>query len=237
MNCAGVGKTTLVNEIGLQWAKKGGLLANEFDIIIKIPLKLLQKEKSFEAVLKRYFGRDYPKVEELAGRGCLIILEGLDEMPLDRRQDDETWKSLIEENTLLEHARILITSRPHACEELVVNRKVEVMGFGDKEIRQFVKHAFPNDDDNNDDAKKFMRQLTEYPQLRSLCYVPLNLVMIIKIFQHFRKKLPSTQTELYQLFIVMILQREVETGRVKKLTVEDHDHAEATIKQNLPGIS
>ena len=119
----------------------------------------------------------------------------------------------------MEKAKILITSRPHACQKLVVDRTVEVVGFGDKEIREFVENSFPNDVES---MEEFMRQLNEYPQLHSLCYVPLNLVMIINIFRYSQKKLPSTLTELYRLFIVMILQREVEKGcSVKKLTVGD----------------
>ena len=106
-----------------------------------------------------------------------------------------------------------------------------MVGFGDKEIR--FENSFLNDVES---TKEFMRQLTEYPQLHSLCYVPLNLVMIVNIFRYSQKKLPSTLTELYRLFIVMILQREVVKGcSMKKLTVGD-DVEEALCKM-LAGIS
>ena len=170
--------------------------------------------------MKEHAGnKDYPKLEDSAGSKCLLILEGLDEMALNRRQSDVTLRRLIEDNTLLEKAKILITSRPNACENLVAGRTVEVVGFGDEEIREFVENSFPSDIET---IEEFMRQLTEYPQLHSLCYVPLNLVMIIDIFHFSKNKLPSTLTELYRLFIVMILQREVKKGNVKKLTVA-HD--------------
>ena len=174
---------------------------------------------------------DYPKLKKSAGSRCLLILEGLDEMAVNSRQSDECLKRLIEENTLLEKAKIVITSRPHVCEKLIVGRSVEVVGFGDKEIRQFVENSFHNDVDSID---KFMRQLTEYPQLHSLCYVPLNLVMIIDIFRFSQKKLPSTLTELYRLFIIMILQREVVKGSVKNLTVGDN--VKMTLCNMLAGI-
>ena len=161
---------------------------------------------------------DYPKLKKSAGYRCLLILEGLDEMAANHRQNDVTLRRLIEDNTYLEKAKILITSRPNACENLDAGRTVEVVGFGDREIREFVENSFPNDLES---IEEFMRQLTEYPQLHSLCYVPLNLVMIIDIFRFSKNKLPSTLTELYRLFIVMILQREVKKGScsVKKLTV------------------
>ena len=231
MNCAGIGKTTLANQICLQWARDR-FLADEFDAVIMIPLRSVQ-EKSLEEVMMQHVGEeDYPKLKKSAGSRCLLILEGLDEMAANRREIDTILKCLIEKNTLLEKAKILITSRPHACEKLAVDRRVEVVGFGDKEIREFVENAFPNDVES---VEEFMRQLTEYPQLHSLCYVPLNLVMIIDIFRFSQKKLPSTLTELYRLFIVMIVQREVVKGcSVKKLTVGDN--VEVTLCKLLAGI-
>ena len=231
MNCAGIGKTTLANEICLQWARDG-FLADEFDAVIMIPLRSVQ-ERSLEKVMMEHVGEeDYPKLKKSAGSRCLLILEGLDEMEVNRRQSDVILKRLIDENTLLEKATLLLTARPHACEKLVVGRRIEVVGFGDKEIREFVENSFPNDVES---VEEFMRQLTEYPQLHSLCYVPLNLVMIIDIFRFSQKKLPSTITELYRLFIVMILQREVVKGcSVKKLTVGDN--VEVTLCQMLAGI-
>ena len=183
-------------------------------------------------MLKERVGKkDYPKLEDSAGSKCLLILEGLDEMALNHRQSDETLRCLIEDNTFLEKAKILITSRPNACENLVAGRTVEVVGFGDKEIREFVENSFPNDLHS---IEEFMRQLTEYPQLHSLCYVPLNLVMIIDIFRFSEKKLPSTLTELYRLFIVMILQREVKKGSMKRLTVANN--IEVTLQKILGDI-
>ena len=179
-------------------------------------------------MLKEHVGEeDYPKLKKSAGTKCLLILEGLDEMALNRRQSDIILRRLIED-TLLEKAKILITSRPNACKNLVAGRTVEVVGFGDKEIREFVEKSFPDD---LVAIEELMRQLTEYPQLHSLCYIPLNLVMIIDIFHFSKNILPSTLTELYRLFIVMILQREVKKGSVKKLTVT-HDF-EVTLQKIL----
>ena len=44
----------------------------------------------------------------------------------------------------------------------------------------------------------------------------MNLVMIVDIFQCSEKKLPSTLTELYQVFIVMTLKRQVKKENVTK---------------------
>ena len=86
------------------------------------------------------------------------------------------------------------------------SRRVEIVGFGTKQIREFVEKSFADDSQSVND---FLMQLKEYPHIQSLCYVPINLVMIIDIFQVNKKKLPSTLTELYQLFIAMTLQRQI----------------------------
>ena len=213
-NYTGIGKTTLAKEICIRWARDE-FLADEFDTIILIPLRSVQ-QRSFKEVMVEHVGEiNYQKLDKSAGSRCLLILEGLDEMAINHRQNDHVLRRLIE-NTLLEKAKILITSRPHVCENLIASRTIEVVGFGDKEIRKFVEYSFCNDAGS---IEEFMRQLTEYPQLQSLCYVPLNLVMIIDIFCFSQNRLPSTLTELYRLFIVMILQREIMKGNVNKLPV------------------
>ena len=172
---------------------------------------------------------DYQKLDKSSGNRCLLILEGLDEMAVNRRQNDEVLRRLIE-STLLEKAKILITSRPHACENLVANRTIEVIGFADKEVRKFVENSFSKDVGS---IEEFMRQLTEYPQLQSLCYVPLSLVMIIDIFCFSQKKLPSTLTELYRLFIAMILQREIIKGNANNDKLPVTFDIEASLRKLL----
>ena len=212
MSCAGIGKTTLASELCVRWARDG-FLAEDFDAVVLISLRSLQ-QRSLEEVIVEHVGEEnYQQLKKSAGSRCLIILEGLDEMAINRRQSDSFLLRLIKDCTVLEEATILITSRPHACEEIDAGRRVEVVGFGKEEIREFVEKSFPNDTQS---VEELIRQLDEYPQLRSLCYIPMNLVMIVDIFQCSEKKLPSTLTELYQVFIVMTLKRQVKKENVTK---------------------
>ena len=177
MSCAGIGKTTLANTLCVRWARDG-FLAEDFDAIILLVLRSVQQQV-LKDVFKREIGKEnYQQLKKSAGRRCLIILEGFDEMGIDRRQNDPFLVRLIEECTLFEEAIIMISSRPHACEEIVAGRRIEVVGFGKDEIREFVEKFFPNDVQSVDE---FLRQLDEYPQLLSLCYVPMNIVMIVDI--------------------------------------------------------
>ena len=215
MCCAGIGKTTLANELCMRWARDG-FLAEDFDAIILIPLRSFQ-QGSLEDIIMKHIGEDnYQQLMKSAGSRCLIILEGLDEMADDRRQNDPFLIRLIKEYTILEIATILITSPPHACEDINADRIVEVVGFGKDKIRDFVEKSFPNDTQS---VKKFLRKLDEYPQLHGLCYIPMYLVMLVDIFQCSAKELPFTVTELYQVIIVMILKRHVKKNVERKPTV------------------
>ena len=239
MSCAGIGKTTLANELCVRWARDG-FLAEDFDAVILIPLRSLQQRSLKEVINKEIGKENYQQMKKSAGSRCLIILEGLDEMAVDRRQSDPFLIRLIKECNKLEKATILITSRPHACEEIDAGRRVEVVGFGKDKIRDFVEKCFPNDTQS---VEEFLRQLDEYPQLHSLCYIPMNLVMIVDIFQCSEKKLPSTLTELYQVFILMTLKRQVEKENVTKkpavcssVAVRTADSVEETLCVMLRGI-
>ena len=212
MCCVGIGKTTLVNEICVRWARDG-FLADHFDVVIMIPLRTVQQRPLEEVIRQRIGGKPYQLVEESKGSKCLIILDGLDEISAGHVKNDPFLEKLIE-FTVLEKAKILVTSRPHACQELIVNRTIEVVGFGEDQIKEFVTKMFSDDVQS---VKTFLQQLDDYPLIYDLCYVPMSLVMVTQIFQYRQKSLPSTLTELYKLFIVMILCREKKKSIEKKV--------------------
>ena len=239
MSCAGIGKTTLANELCVRWARDG-FLAEDFDAVVLIPLRSVQ-QRSLEEVIVEHIGEEsHQQMKKSAGSRCLMILEGFDELTLNRRQNDLFLLRLIKECTVLEEATILITSRPHACEEIDAGRRVEVVGFRNNEIREFIEKSFAQ---NVQSVQEFLRQLNEYPQLHSLCYIPMNLVMIVDIFQCSEMKLPSTLTELYKVFIVMTLKRQVKKeNNIKKpavcssVAVRAADSVKETLCVMLRGI-
>ena len=233
MNCAGIGKTTLVNEMCLRWARDG-FLSEDFDVVALIPMRCVQ-QRPLQEVMIEYLRREvYKQVESIAGNRCLIILEGLDEMEIKRQKSDRFFIGLVKEFTVLEEATVMITSRPHACAQLNADRCVEVIGFRGNEVKEFINKSFPNDEHS---ASKLLKQLNDYPHLKSLSYVPLNLLMLVDIFQcQQNKELPSTLTELYKLFIVMMLQREIVKEDKKCSGVSPTAANVDDLKKMLPGI-
>ena len=176
------------------------------------------------------FGDDnYTKLKKCIGKKCLIILEGLDEMSTEQQQS-EFFTDLMK-CYIFEKATILITSRPHACTKLIVDRKIEVIGFDKAEIEEFAKESLGD----GAEFESFLCQLKDRSYLLSLCYVPLSLVMIVDIFKSKQSALPSTLTKLYQNFIVMILQR---PRHIEKTTYSEaaSSSIEARVYTMLEGI-
>ena len=197
-----IGKTTLANEICVRWARDG-FLSKDFDVIVLIPLRCVQQRTLEEIIIEYTEEKVYRQLYKSAGSRCLIILEGLDEMAVDNQMNDRFFFRLIN-CTVLEEATIMITSRPHACDEINADRYVEVIGFGADEIEEFIDKSFPNDEHS---VSELLQQLNDYPHLKSMCYVPLNLVMIIDIFKCRQKKLTIHTYRIIQMFIVMTLVR------------------------------
>ena len=207
------------------------LLNEDFTIVIMIALRTLQKRSLEDVMIEQIGSKAHQELTKTSGKKCLIILEGLDEMAAERRHSDPLLVKLLNFIVFVK-AVLLITSRPHACQELNANRKIEIVGFGQEQIKSFVDQSFPSD---SQIADTFIQQLKEYPHVYSLCYVPVSLVMIIDIFKYRQQSLPSTLTELYQHFTVMMLVRE----RNKSILVSSTALATVNVEQicnALPGV-
>jgi len=230
----GIGKTTLANEICIKWARDM-FLHEDFTIVILIALRTVQQRSLEEVMIEQIGSEAHQELIKTSGESCLIILEGLDEMSAECQQSDPLLVKLIKFIAFIK-AVLLITSRPHGCQELNANRRIEIVGFGEEQIKTFVKQSFLSDCQLSD---TFIQQLMEYPHIYSLCYVPVSLVMIIDIFKYRQHSLPSTLTELYYQFIVMMLVRErvkVKEKNELSLAVPLTNSIKEILHQALPDI-
>ena len=194
-----------------------------------IALRAVQKKSLEDVIIEQIDERAYQELTKTAGEKCLIILEGLDELG---QQSDPLLLKLIGLHTF-EKAVILITSRPHACQELMANRRIEIVGFGIEQIKSFVELSFPRD---SQIANTFMEQLKEHPHIYSLCYVPVSLVMVVHIFKLTRHCLPSSLTKLYQLLTVMTLKREEKRQQSVSSAIKVSTDTEKIFCEALPSI-
>ena len=139
----------------------------------------------------------------------LLVADSLDEADVDKRS--LLWRILCGKCQDLPKLHVIICSRP--CEKTLwlskhclLSQRLEVVGFTDEKIGQFVAAFFTQSPEKAHDLQV---QLTSRPEVRSLMHTPLLATMICRLFQ-LEKALPSTQTGVYQSAILTMLQQTTE---------------------------
>ena len=139
----------------------------------------------------------------------LLVADSLDEADVDKRS--LLWRVLCGKCQDLPKLHVIICSRP--CEKTLwlskhclLSQRLEVVGFTEEKIGQFVATSFPQSPQKAHDLQV---QLVSRPEVRSLMHTPLLATMICRLFQ-LRKALPSTQTGVYQSAILTMLQQTTE---------------------------
>ncbi len=191
---AGIGKSTLCAMLAEGWAE--GEILTQFDIIIILPLRepSVQSANSLSDLLQ-LFNVSEPAiinyVEKKIRKGLLIIADGWDELSEDKRSEN----SFLHKFLFGLFTCVVLTSRPSASTPIrrLMDRFVEVVGFDEKNIRQYIKADFEQDPEK---ASSLIEQLENNPLIQSVCSVPLSCAIVCDVW-HKDQTLPSTITELY----------------------------------------
>ena len=205
----GTGKTILSKEIAFQWANKN-VISNKsliFLIFMRNPqvIDLIDVQS-----LVKYFFQDEDLTKDItkwlivtSGKYLTIILDGYDEM------SEESSKAccIIDEiirRKILPNCGIVITSRPAASLHLhdIVTCRAEILGFTEQDRHNFIQNALVN---QKDKIKELIDYLASNPSLNALCYIPLNMSILLCLAKTGINTLPKTQTMLYQKFIIMTI--------------------------------
>ena len=202
---AGIGKTTLVKQICIQWAE-GKLLTSD-----KLVLLLLLRDPNVQKItnehqLIEHFTKSTSKVEQLYsylednhGADITLIIDGFDELSTQLRYKS-FFRELIEKRCL-PNARIVVTSRPSAsaCLHQVVDKRIEILGFEQSSKNQYVIEALQ---DHPSKVEKLQRHFQQYPNIDAICYIPLIMSIIVFLCMCQPDELPPTATKMYESFIL-----------------------------------
>ena len=202
---AGIGKTTFVKELCIEWAE-GKLLTSD-----KLVLLLLLRDPNVQKITNEYkliehFTKSTSKVEQLSsylednhGAGITLIIDGFDELSTKLRQGS-FFRELIEKRRFPE-AKIVVTSRPSAsaCLHHVVDRRLEILGFEQSSKNQYVTEALQ---DSPSKLEKLQRHFRQYPNIDAICYIPLIMSIIVFLCMCQPDELPPTATKMYASFIL-----------------------------------
>ena len=210
---AGIGKTTLCTMLTEEWAN--GEILTQFDCVLLLPLRdqLVSSASSLPDLLPLYHpdetvcGSVVQQLKRTRGKGVLIIADGWDELSEESRLKNSFMYRLLF-GYLLPSTSVLLTSRPAASAPLhnlpTVDRLVEVVGFNEKNVKQYIESEFHNCPEK---AFSLIEQLENNPLIASVCSVPLNCAIVCHLWYTLKGVLPRTLTELYAKITLTIILR------------------------------
>ena len=209
----GIGKTVLAKEIAYLWADNKLLTDCKMLILVYLRNPEVHTMKSIEELLQLYTTQKVASevnayLERSKGKNMAFVFDGFDEFPTSRQN------SIITDilGTSSDYVRkfcestVVVTSRPTATLVLhkVVDRRIEILGY-DPEERNKIISQFP------DKTAELEKYFAHNPIISSVCYIPLNLAIILYLFH--QGSLPKTLTEMNESFIVHTVYRHMAKSR------------------------
>ena len=204
----GSGKSTLVQRMCHDWSV--GHFAQDYKVVIQVTLRSLPKDQklSLEDLIATSVG-DATIVQEVTdfvtahqGQGVLFIFDGFDEVSEEKREKSPVHSIIT--GHLAPHSSFIVTTRPISAESLYhrVDRRVEISGFGWKEVRKFITNYFASF--NPTAGENLLVTLSRRPHLWNLCFTPLMLMMICYVTS-LSGDSPELLLSLHQLFECVII--------------------------------
>ena len=180
----GSGKSTLVQRMCHDWSV--GRFAQDYKVVIQVTLRSLPKDQklSLEDLIFTSVG-DADIVREVTdfvaarqGQNVLFIFDGFDELSEEMRKKSPVHDII--SGHLAPQSSFMVTTRPISAESLYhyVDRRVEISGFGDEEVKKFIKEYFAS---NPSVGEKLLSTLSLHPHIKNVCYTPLLLMMVCYI--------------------------------------------------------
>ena len=218
----GIGKSTLTKQLCYKFAE--GTFAGEYKLVIRVVLRGLPSDTtlSVEDLVRSCTGDVGTSLEEEdvstlsqyitanKGKDTLFIMDGYDEFP-EGQQKRSLVADIINGKTLPQSS-FIITSRPRASVPLhdKIDRRIEVSGFGEKEIEQFTRKYYGESSRSDSVADALLARLNStLPRIKAMCFIPLILLMTCYVNYVLDAPL-DTISDLFKSIICLTVKRHFE---------------------------
>jgi len=180
------------------------------------------------------------EISASSGEGVLLVLDGFDELPLDK-QTDSLYIQLIK-GACLPKCKILITSRPSVTEKLekvcgsYIFKSIEILGFLYKDIVNYAEDVFA---DNTKEISRFLLYINSNEMIRSMMYIPLNTAIVCELYKNAsseKKSVPMTMTKLYSDLTFSIIVRFMNKNHISFDEIESDGSIMQCIKSFPPYV-
>ena len=213
---AGSGKTTLMSKLAYEWAKsvddgktdsQQGLtsILNQMTLVFVLDIHKLSSNETLPMAIERQILRgvsvdDIDKALNTLQKGCLIVLDGYDEMRKG------TIHHVLEDEILSE-CFVIVTTRMHKVDDFCLSQTekysiVKLSGFSRDNSFKYIKKFFSQEYFSNPvGAQTLIQHIRKTPFLAALSSIPILLLMICLLWENVQKKtaiVMNSMTNLYQ---------------------------------------
>ena len=239
----GIGKTILSKEIAFQWANKSLLSKKQLLFLIFLRDPSIEKIKCLKDFVsyvmcssqcneKVEFITKY--LENTSGEHIVIVFDGYDEISEELRHN--SFIGNIINRKILKLCSLVITSRPTASADLhsICDFRVEILGFTKENRTKYIHQSLRND---QTEIKKLEAYLKKNPFIDSLCYIPLNMTILICLFKFLSNSiLPKNQTDMNDQFVCITISRFLRKKNIK-LDIKSLENLPAPYKRQFKNLS
>ena len=224
----GIGKSLLLKEIAYKWAEKQVLKTFKLVLLVCLRYPVFHDAKSVSDLILCFCEGDLKATEistecsdyffQNNGKDLLFLFDGFDELPKEFQTNSLIAKIL--QRKVLPNCGLIVSSRPHVSAYLrdYAKHKVDILGFGKTEQRDYIKKAFTRDPKKVEELTAY---LSHHTTICNLCFVPYNMVVLVYLHNK-GMKLPENFVDLYNYFISLtICHHLAKKGHPLKNTITD----------------
>ena len=214
----GVGKSTLAWELCHKWEDLDNV--KQYKLVVLVSLREAQEATCLKDILPQYEDMDDVVTGIGDGKGILLILDGFDELPREKRQSGSIFIDIIK-GVELPNATVIVTSRPSVSADLMrlckhnIDRHLKILGFTGNQIKKFVESEFSD----SENRAAFLQYINNNPIIKSMMYLPLYAVIVAGVFASTNSLQLKTMIQLYDAFTRSLIRRHLVHN---KLVADDY---------------
>ena len=240
----GTGKTTFCLKLAYDWAR-GEMPTNcsfpKFEFVLLLKCRDINGDL-MEAIKEQLLPEDikeetWTKLSDFITNidnqeRILIILDGLDELP----EKSRPCVHKLLNRKILPFCYVLATSRQETGIEVRKNCEfdllLEIKGFTDEDAFQYIRKHFQNiGPEHTSKGESLIVEIKENGLLNALRNNPLNVILLCVVYEDYKGKLPTAQTELYQVVVQCLLRRYC--AKQNLVAPEDNSALEKQFEENI----
>jgi len=211
----GIGKTVLSKEISYLWSNHTILKTVKLLFLLFLRDPQITTITNVESLVK-YFCESSTLTTKITdwlveteGKYLTIVLDGYDEV--SENNQNHFINDIVSRRKLIK-CGLVITSRPTLLLHLhdIADCRVEVAGFTEENRQEFIENALSDQSDKLNTLEWFLKS---NPFISTLCYIPLNMSILLSLTEDGVDALPKTQTKLYEKFAAMTVVHFLKKGR------------------------